>query len=457
VYATPGPSTLRHAMAKVTTCRKTIYDRRQKGADEELYDVNNVLYVVLTTGAGWITLAGAAPKTGTVLPPTVITYTGGDNHYSEYLFAFSPRTKYKLDIVEGELPKMVQRGFLPATTHGDERGDAFVYTDTAHRESFLANILVSRYSKKLDKIWDLTPFLFKNFSFVPVLAFEVLAQKRFYVGCVASETLLLFLANTLDTALQLNVPQYWANPAYAEHEEKKAEFAGAAVWSEEHWSTHPTWSPYWTCRALVMAHTAACATLVDDENTKRYDMQEWMAFQVPPDQQTDYDGLEVKQSSITDAGDGLYTTTARKKDDLLCAFYGHWVDKHAWEAMEPPGKEAGYAFTLSDVHTHTRTRAHTHTQTHTQTHAYTHVQGHAYTLAHKHRLGQLPRDVACCSPPCPSRPTSSTLLTFWRVRCTNRWLRRTRRSSWPHHRRICSRKVLPLRSSPLCRSTLSKT
>jgi hypothetical protein len=81
---------------------------------------------------------------------------------------------------------------------------------------------------------------------------------------------------------------------------------------------------------------------------------EWMMhYQIPHENLHlhFFDGLESKGSSVApsktlpslQAGTGLFTTKARKKGELLCAFPGCWVEKQMWGPES--AKSDSYAFT----------------------------------------------------------------------------------------------------------------
>jgi hypothetical protein len=81
---------------------------------------------------------------------------------------------------------------------------------------------------------------------------------------------------------------------------------------------------------------------------------EWMMhYQIPHENLYlhYFEGLESKKSSLKPSkkrpslllGDGLFTTTARKKGDLLCAFPGCWVEKTMWGPESAKANQ--YAFT----------------------------------------------------------------------------------------------------------------
>ena len=146
---------------------------------------------------------------------------------------------------------------------------------------------------------------------------------------------------------------YWDDPRWrlkkgAEDPDAKplGSQVGFALWGRT-WNTTPHWSPYWTCRALLCAWTESIASLADGE--ENYDMYYWMRYQAPLETRTHHKNLEAKTSAIPDAGKGLFTTVARKKDDLLCSFYGHWIDKLVWDSCDETDKEGEYAFSLGTV------------------------------------------------------------------------------------------------------------
>ena len=73
----------------------------------------------------------------------------------------------------------------------------------------------------------------------------------------------------------------------------------------------------------------------------------WMVYHMPASDRSKrhYPNLDIKSSGIPNAGDGLFTTTARKKGDVICSFAGCWVAA-ATVKLNPSNN--GYAFALDN-------------------------------------------------------------------------------------------------------------
>ena len=54
---------------------------------------------------------------------------------------------------------------------------------------------------------------------------------------------------------------------------------------------------------------------------------------------------KVNPSQDVDAGDGLFTTVARKRNDVLCGFPGFWVPRQLSRHVD---SKLAYAFALQD-------------------------------------------------------------------------------------------------------------
>jgi hypothetical protein len=333
VQATLGKAKQRVAMKELAD---KAYRREKKIPDDPNY--LPPVFVVVTDFKGWLALTLWSRQShfhalGETHPPTVIS----DDDTSTYIYALTTNPASYQSIHNKQSWSIENSNDIDGVL--GFQGDAFLLMEHTpcmlSASDRIAAILVSRYSREDDTIWDMTPHKYDASGLSDNLCATALALQRQYVAFAPVTDDADTFQRSLDACKQaacILANDCWGHPWRATVPYLDAAHGAVKIYN----------------RADVCLALAAAA--VRGANEEPHDVEWWMAHHhasttISP---THFATLEIKASRIaSDAGMGLFTTVDIDMSDksLVCAFSGRWIAASKASNLDPVKQ---YIYALTD-------------------------------------------------------------------------------------------------------------